>query len=511
MKALISVSNKSNIVTFAKQLIEYGYDIISTGGTLKTLTDNRVPATSISDYTHFPEILSGRVKTLHPKVHGAILADRSKKDHLDTCDDHGIDLFDMVVVNLYPFEQTIQDPSKSESDAIENIDIGGPTLIRAAAKNYKHVTVVVEPHDYEVVITDLKENNGKIIEETRKQLATTAFMHVAQYDVAIANYFVNNQREKKSQFPELITTTLKKVNDLRYGENPHQNAAYYNVVQSTNGNAPFEQLHGKELSYNNIIDIAAALNIVSAFDIPAASIIKHTNPCGAAVADDIKSAYKKAYESDPISAFGSIVGLNKSVDEKTAQVLNETFIEVIIAPEFDSKALDILTKKKSLRLIKASVKDCSNKLYYKYINNSFLIQSLNQLTVNKDDLTGVTKKKVKNDQINDMLFAFNLVRFVKSNAILIAKDGQTIGIGAGQMSRVDAVEIALKKAGKNAEGAVLASDAFFPFKDSVELAAKYKISAIVQPGGSKRDQESIEACNDHDIAMMFTGSRHFLH
>ncbi len=369
---------------------------------------------------------------------------------------------------------------------------------------------MVNPEDYEVIIENLKSKN-EIDLDLRQQLASKAFLHVAHYDIAIANYYTKQFLDNKSGMPGILNPVLEKVADLRYGENPHQNAAFYSVNSGLT-QKPFEQLHGKELSYNNIIDIAAAIDIVKSFSIPAATIIKHTNPCGAATGDNLLEAYQKAHDADPISAYGSIVGLNRVVDVKTAELLSKNFIEVIIAPDFDKEAFEILSKKTALRLIKTNDNQTSSDDYlFRYIDNSFLVQSKNDLLVQDSDLEIVTSFKPSKADLNDLMFAFNLVKYVKSNAILIANNGQSLGIGAGQMSRVDAVEIALKKAGEKARGAVLASDAFFPFKDSIELAAKYGIRAIIQPGGSKRDQESIDACEANKICMAFSGSRHFLH
>ena len=369
---------------------------------------------------------------------------------------------------------------------------------------------MVNPEDYEVIIENLKSKN-EIDLDLRQQLASKAFLHVAHYDIAIANYYTKQFLDNKPGMPGILNPVLEKVADLRYGENPHQNAAFYSVNSGLT-QKPFEQLHGKELSYNNIIDIAAAIDIVKSFSIPAATIIKHTNPCGAATGDNLLEAYQKAHDADPISAYGSIVGLNRVVDIKTAELLSKNFIEVIIAPDFDKEAFEILSKKTALRLIKTNDNQPSSDDYlFRYIDNSFLVQSKNDLLVQDSDLEIVTSFKPSKADLNDLMFAFNLVKYVKSNAILIANNGQSLGIGAGQMSRVDAVEIALKKAGEKARGAVLASDAFFPFKDSIELAAKYGIRAIIQPGGSKRDQESIDACEANKICMAFSGSRHFLH
>ncbi|RAP32147.1 bifunctional phosphoribosylaminoimidazolecarboxamide formyltransferase/inosine monophosphate cyclohydrolase [Candidatus Marinamargulisbacteria bacterium SCGC AG-414-C22] len=512
MKALISVSNKENIVPFAKGLSDLGYDLISTGGTLKVLSDNGLRVTSVSDLTEFPEILDGRVKTLHPKIYGGILARRDDKKHVDTCKEENINFLDLVVVNLYPFEKTIANPSATLTDAIENIDIGGPTLLRASAKNYKDVGVVVNPSDYESILKELQESNNNLSIETRSRLATTAFCHTAQYDMAISNYFQKQFLNQTEEMPELVSPMLEKIADLRYGENPHQLAGYYKIKTQNEDRVPFKQLHGKELSYNNILDVSSAIAIVESLDLPAAAVIKHTNPCGAAVGDSIDQAYEKAHAADPLSAYGSIVGLNRVVDLKTAELLAKTFIEVIIAPGFDQDAFECLTKKNALRLIETDSNTKNQEKYmYRFINNGFLLQTPDQLKLTEEQLTYITETKPSKVEKNDLFFAFNLVKFIKSNAILIVKDGKTIGIGAGQMSRVDAVEIALKKAGDNAKGAVLASDAFFPFSDSIELAAQYGIKAIIQPGGSKRDNESIEACNKYDISMVFTGTRHFLH
>lgn len=511
-KAIISVSDKNNLAPFSKELVKLGFTIYSTGGTLTFLQDNKIEVQSIKSLTQFPEILDGRVKTLHPHIHAGILADKSKKSHLKTCDEHSIQLIDLVVVNLYPFEKTIAEASVTENDAIENIDIGGPTLIRAAAKNFNSTSVVVDSSQYDAVIEELKVKNNVLSKQTRKNLAIEAFHHVAKYDIAIANYFQNfkDRNVDGNSLPHLIHPTLEKVNDLRYGENPHQQAALYKYANAKE--QFFKQLHGKELSYNNFLDIASAINIVKGFDLPGAAVIKHTNPCGAAIGDSLCEAYKKAHDADSLSAFGSIVGLNRPIDKQTADELSKTFIEVIVAPSFDEDAFKILSKKNNLRLIEAKqAADQDRSLTIKHIGDFFLVQTDDDLNFLPENLDNVTTIKASKKQVNDLLFAFSLVKHVKSNAILIAKDGQTLGIGAGQMSRVDSVEIALKKAGDFAKTAVMASDAFFPFKDSVELCATYGISAIIQPGGSKRDQESIDCCNEHGIAMIFTGSRHFKH
>ncbi len=495
MRALISVSDKTGIVSFARELIKLGFEIVSTGGTQKILADNQVPVIGVESVTEFPEMLDGRVKTLHPKIHGGILALRKNKSHMKTCEKYGIGLIDLVVVNLYPF---LTEPS------IENIDIGGPSMIRSAAKNFESVGVVVSPDRYDAVIGNLKKNKGQLDNELRRELAAEAFRHTAIYDAAIANYFGS-----KDELPPLKMPILTKISDLRYGENPHQKAAFYELG-GQEGVPQLRQLHGKELSYNNIVDIEAAWQIVSAFDIPGVAIIKHTNPCGAAVADGIAQAYQRAYDADPVSAFGSIVGLNRPVDLECAQKIAATFVEAVVAPEFEKDALALLSQKPSIRLIRMS-EFAANQMAYKYVAGGFLLQTPDDYSVSKKELKTVTRRKPTSKEINDLLFAFRLVKYIKSNAILVAADGQSLGVGAGQMSRVEAVEIALNKAGKNAKGAVLASDAFFPFKDSVELAAKAGIKAIIQPGGSKRDQESIECCDANGIAMVFTSVRHFRH
>ena len=511
-KAIISVSDKEGIIEFSQCLVTLGYSIYSTGGTLSLLEKNKIAVQSIKSLTKFPEILNGRVKTLHPQVHGGILADRAIKDHMKTCDEYSIELIDLVVVNLYPFEKTVAKKDVTIAEAIENIDIGGPTMIRAAAKNFKHVGVVTSIKDYQDIQKELVSNKGSLSKQTKQSLAVKAFKLIAEYDISIADYFNKIGEKKSTALPQYLTMALEKLTDLRYGENPHQQAAIYKR-RKENGNN-ITQVHGKALSYNNYLDIDAAIEIVSEFELPGAVIIKHTNPCGAAIDDSLDIAYKRAYEADSISAFGSIVGLNRVVDLKTAKELSQTFIEVIIAPAFDKDAKDLLSKKVNIRLIETNVSDNNrndNQVVFRDINGAVLIQTSDNKKVSAKMFNCVTKEAPSKKQMNDLEFAFCLVKYIKSNAILIVKDGQTIGIGAGQMSRVDSVNIALEKAGKNAKGAVMASDAFFPFKDSIELCVKYGIKAIVQPGGSKRDQESIDACNANNVSMVFTGSRHFKH
>lgn len=515
MRALISVSDKTGIVTFAKELEALGYEIISTGGTYKVLKENRVKVISIDEVTEFPEMLDGRVKTLHPKIHGGLLSVRANKEHMQTCKDHNIELIDIVVVNLYPFEKTISNPDVTVEVAIENIDIGGPSMLRSAAKNYQSVGVIVDPSRYDGIIEELKANQGQLTLKTKEALAYEVFAHTSRYDTIIASYMKTNVVKTVSSdtLPDVLVPQLIKQSDLRYGENPHQKAAFYKLANRMEpGLIGLKQLHGKELSYNNIVDLEAAALIVKEFDLPGAAIIKHTNPCGAAVSETVAAAYKNAYDCDPVSAFGSIVGLNRPVDVETAEEISKTFVEAVIAPKFDKEAVEILSQKPSIRLIElANMEELEKGYYYKYVDGGFLVQEPDAKKTTQNDLDIVTKTKPGNKDLHELVFAFQLVKYVKSNAILVVKDGKAVGVGAGQMSRVEAVEIALKKAGELGEGAVLASDAFFPFKDSVELAQKAGVKAIIQPGGSKRDQESIDACDEHGISMVFTGVRHFRH
>lgn len=515
MKVLMSVSDKTGIVEFAYQLVELGYEIVSTGGTYKTLSENGVAATPIEQLTDFPEMLDGRVKTLHPHVHGGILAKRDNKSHMKTCEEHQISLIDLVVVNLYPFKETVSKPNVTLKEAVENIDIGGPTMIRSAAKNYESVGVVVNPSRYASVIEDMKANKGKLSTYMKQLLVCEAFAHTANYDSVIMNYFERNVHPELKhhdiKFPDLLLPVFHKKSELRYGENPHQVAALYQL-DGRKGLMNARQLHGKELSYNNYIDLDAAWHISQSYDLPGVAIIKHTNPCGAAVGEDISEAYDKALASDPVSAFGSIIGMNRLVDLEVAEKLNELFVEAVIAPGFDDAAFSLLSKKKSIRLMTFKPEDyLQSDMVFRHVSGGLLVQSQDDVVTTAKQFKVVTKTKPSKSLENDLVFAMNTVKFVKSNAILVAANGTTIGVGAGQMSRVEAVEIALKKAGKKAKGAVLASDAFFPFKDNVELAAKAGIAAIVQPGGSVRDAESIAACDEAGIAMVFTGVRHFRH
>ncbi|WP_208591293.1 bifunctional phosphoribosylaminoimidazolecarboxamide formyltransferase/IMP cyclohydrolase [Gracilibacillus suaedae] len=508
-RALLSVSDKSNLVPFAKGLDKLGYELISTGGTLRALQDAGLPAKGVSEITNFDEILDGRVKTLHPYIHAGLLARRDQDSHVKQLEERDIAPIDVVVVNLYPFKETIAKEGVTEEDAIENIDIGGPTMLRSASKNFRDVTVVVDPSDYDGVLENLGNNGGTV--EFRKQLAAKVFRHTANYDAMIANYFVDITGEED---PETFTQTFEKVQSLRYGENPHQKAAFYkegNVKGASIANA--KQLHGKELSYNNIQDANAALEVVLEFpEQPAAVAVKHMNPCGVGVGDSISAAFKKAYAADPVSIFGGIVALNREVDEATANQLKEIFLEIVIAPSFSEKAIEILTVKKNIRLLETpmQVNENDTKKVVSVIGG-LLVQDRDNGKVLAEDIEVVTDRKPDANEIDELLFAWKIVKHVKSNAIVVAKGDQTLGVGAGQMNRVGAAGIAFEQAGAKAQGAVMASDAFFPMPDTVENAAKAGIKAIIQPGGSKRDQDSIDECNKHGIAMVFTKMRHFKH
>ena len=511
----MSVSDKSGIVQFAQGLVSLGFKIVSTGGTLNVLKENGIEAISIDEVTGFPEMLDGRVKTLHPKIHGGLLARRDKESHMDTCEKHDIGLIDLVVVNLYPFEATISKPDVDIEVSVENIDIGGPSMLRSASKNYQSVGVIVNPDRYQSVMSELKEMGGSLSLATKADLARDAFHHTARYDSLIAGFFddriVKDLATSDDLFPSVLTPVLTKSSSLRYGENPHQQAAYYTLFNSS-GLSAMEQHHGKPLSFNNIADIDMAWKISNAFDLPGAVVIKHMNPCGSAQSETLVDAYKRAYEADSVSAFGSIVGLNREVDAATANEISRLFVEVVVAPSFSSEALDVLTQKQNIRLISLPAYDVtSSGLQFKYVSGGFLVQEDDKFQVQKSDCEVVTDTEPTPQQWNDLLFGYSVVKYVKSNAILLAKDGQTIGVGAGQMSRVDSVDISLQKAGDKALGSALASDAFFPFRDSIDLIAKSGVTAVIQPGGSKRDEEVIDACNEHGIAMVFTGKRHFLH
>src|SRR5690625_125514 len=505
-KALISVSDKTGVVEFAKQLEKLHIDIISTGGTLKTLLDADVKAKSVEEITKFPEMLDGRVKTLHPNVHGGILANRSDESHVQTLEEAGIGFIDFVIVNLYPFKETILKENVTDKDIIENIDIGGPTMLRAAAKNFQDVTVIVNPEDYEKTIKLLKKEQLDV--DFRQQLAGKVFQHTANYDAMIANYFMDNKT-----FPNELTITYEKKQSLRYGENPHQRAVFYeNVLDHSASLTKAEQLHGKEMSYNNIQDANAALEIVLEYDEPATVAVKHMNPCGIGLGENLGTAFQRAYDADPISIFGGIIAVNREVDVATAKKMNDIFLEVVIAPGYTEEALEILKVKENIRLLKLE-NMVQKQVMKKFVSvkGGLLAQTEDDGEVLADDLTVVTEKQPSEKQIADLLFSWKAVKHVKSNAIVLAKNKQTIGVGAGQMNRIGAANIAIEQAGNKAKDAVLASDAFFPMPDTVEAAAKAGITAIIQPGGSKRDQDSIDVCNEHGIVMVYTNMRHFKH
>ncbi len=503
-RALISVSDKTNIVEFAKGLEKHGFEVISTGGTYTHLKNNGVSCISIEDVTHFPEILEGRVKTLHPKIHGGLLSKRGNELHNKHVAENNIEYIDLVCVNLYPFEATVKKEGVSEEEIIENIDIGGPSMLRSAAKNFNDVAVVTDINDYDRVLSELEQ--GGITYETRRALAIKVFNTTASYDAAIANYF--NKKDKL--VPERLTLSYNLQDSLRYGENPHQKAYHY--VQDNNESYALQnavQLHGKEMSYNNIQDASAALDILSEFDETTCVAVKHMNPCGVATGSSVFEAYSRAYEADPVSIFGGIVAVNGKVDKETAEKMHSIFLEIILATDYDEEALEILTKKKNLRIYKLSEKNNNHEQQIKSVRGGILVQDFNDRLA--DEYESVTEKKVDETQRRDIEFGLKVVKHVKSNAIVVVKDGQTLGIGAGQMNRVGSCKIALEQAGEKARGAVLASDAFFPMRDSADMAADYGIAAIVQPGGSIRDQESIDACNEKGVAMVFSKIRHFKH
>ncbi|MDX8337305.1 MULTISPECIES: bifunctional phosphoribosylaminoimidazolecarboxamide formyltransferase/IMP cyclohydrolase [Cetobacterium] len=507
-RVLISVSDKTGIVDFTKKLVSLGYEVISTGGTKKTLDEAGIKTLSISDITNFPEIMDGRVKTLHPNVHGALLCVRDNEEHLKALEDNKIEMIDMVVVNLYPFKETLSKVGATHEELIENIDIGGPSMLRSAAKNYKSVTVVVDPKDYEAVMLQL-ENSGDTNLETREKFAAKVFRHTSAYDSLIAEYLTGKVKE---EFPESMTITYEKVQDLRYGENPHQKAGFYksSFAGYSIGNA--KQLHGKELSYNNIQDANAALEILKEFKDSTVVAVKHMNPCGVGSGKNIEEAWNRAYEADKTSIFGGIVAANDVITTEVAEKLSQLFLEIIIAPAYEKEALEILTKKKNIRIMELNLNSSIlNKKKITSVMDGALIQEFDELKVSSDTLVCVTERKPTEDEIEDLLFNWNVVKHVKSNAIVIGKNNQTIGIGAGQMNRVGAAKIALEQGKEKCTGAVLASDAFFPMADTVELAAQYGVKAIIQPGGSIKDALSIEECNKHGIAMVFTGVRHFKH
>lgn len=540
-RALISVSDKTGIVEFAKELANFGVQIISTGGTAKSLRESGITVTEVSEITNFPEMMDGRVKTLHPKIHGAFLALRDNENHVASMNEHGIEPIDLVVVNLYPFQETVAKDGVSLEEAVENIDIGGPAMIRSASKNWRDVAVLTDSRLYEGVLEELKQNDGNLSLETRQRLAALAYTRTASYDLAISSYLAKQLSDADLQFleplnplenliiieseeifeesepeevlPEFESIDLTKVTDLRYGENPHQKAALYETFEQ-GGIAKAEQLHGKEMSFNNYVDAEAAWNLVQDFETLAVAIIKHTNPSGVGTGETNEEAYARALSTDPVSAFGGIVAFNRTVDAKTAVEVNKVFTEVVVAPDFDADALEIFKTKKNLRVLRVEKSDSQNTLEFKQISGGFLVQEKDIYRVSETDFKIVTKRQPTDEEVRALLLAWKVCKHVKSNAIVFADANRTIGVGAGQMNRVDSVRIAAMRAERfelPLKNSVVASDAFFPFRDNVDEAAKFGVSAIIQPGGSIKDDESIEAANEHGLAMIFTGFRHFKH
>ncbi|MGY8813597.1 MAG: bifunctional phosphoribosylaminoimidazolecarboxamide formyltransferase/IMP cyclohydrolase [Gammaproteobacteria bacterium] len=515
-RALVSVSNKTGIIDFCKELEKLEISILSTGGTAKLLQDNNVTVTDLSEYTGFPEIMDGRVKTLHPKIHGGLLGRRGIDDKI--MQQYDINSIDLVVVNLYPFEATVSRSDCTFDEAIENIDIGGPTMLRAAAKNHAYVGVVVDSADYEKVLNELRENQVKLTDSTRFYLAQKVFSHTANYDAAVSNYLGSmEQPGTYIDYPKTFSMQFKKLQDLRYGENPHQSAAFYSEHVSQKGTlANAMQLQGKELSYNNIADTDAALECVLGFSDPACVIVKHANPCGVALGDSILAAYEGAYKTDPVSAYGGIIAFNRKLDVDTARaILERQFVEVIIAPEVDDAVLEVTSAKSNIRVLSTGYRDNEmQQLELKRVSGGLLVQDSDVGKISSADLVTVTKRAPTVEELKDLLFAWHVVKYVKSNAIIYVKGQTTVGIGAGQMSRVYSARIAAIKAedeGLEVKNAVMASDAFFPFRDGIDSAAKVGITAVIQPGGSVRDKEVIAAADEHGMAMVFTGMRHFRH
>ncbi|QJR13408.1 bifunctional phosphoribosylaminoimidazolecarboxamide formyltransferase/IMP cyclohydrolase [Usitatibacter palustris] len=513
-RALISVSDKAGVVEFAKSLLTHGVEILSTGGTAKLLQLNGVVVTEVGDYTGFPEMMDGRVKTLHPKVHGGILARRDVPDHVASMKEHGIAPIDMVVVNLYPFEKTVAKPGVSMEDAIENIDIGGPAMVRAAAKNHAFVAIVTDPADYTGILGKMKAGKGALELADRYALAAKAYSHTAEYDGAISNWLTARAEDGTARaFPDRMNLSYRLAQTMRYGENPHQAAALYLERDPPAGTlASFKQLQGKELSYNNIADADAAWECCRTFDVPACVIIKHANPCGVAVSDSVLAAYQRAFLTDPTSAFGGIIAFNRAVDAATAEAVAKQFVEVVIAPAYDEGARKVFAAKQNVRLLVIDVAKNLNRLELKRIGGGVLVQTADDYDV--AELRIVSKRDPTKQEMNDLLFAYRVAKFVKSNAIVFCGGGMTLGVGAGQMSRVDSTRIAAikaKNAGLSLKGSVVASDAFFPFRDGLDVVADAGAKAVIQPGGSMRDNEVIAAADEHGMAMVFTGMRHFRH
>jgi len=513
-RALISVSDKTGLVDFARELDKLGVEMLSTGGTAKLLRDNNIRVKEVSEYTGFPEMLDGRVKTLHPKIHGGLLALRGNPKHMQSLKEHEIGLIDMVVVNLYPFEKTTQKPKVAIEEVIENIDIGGPSMLRSAAKNHRDVAVVCDPSYYGRVMDELKKNNGGLSEELMRELAIKVFAHTGRYDSTIHNYLNNyfKPQAASSVLPQELDMSFEKIQDLRYGENPHQKAAFYKEKGSFRGLINLKQLQGKELSFNNILDLNSTYELVKEFSSPAAVVVKHNNPCGAAEDESLEKSFLAAHKCDPLSAFGGIVALNRKMDLKTAKaILRSGFLECIVAPGFDNGVAELFKDKKNLRLLQLDELKPTADYELKRVSGGLLLQDKDLATLDTGKLKVVTKKRPTKNEIESLIFGWIVAKHTKSNAIILTRGRKTVGIGAGQMSRVDSVRIAKMKAGKLSKGSCLASDAFFPKADAVIEAAKAGIKAIIQPGGSISDAEIIKACDKYKIAMLFTGMRHFRH
>ncbi|MBU0548581.1 MAG: bifunctional phosphoribosylaminoimidazolecarboxamide formyltransferase/IMP cyclohydrolase [Candidatus Omnitrophica bacterium] len=513
-RALISLSDKTGIVDLARELKKFNVEIISTGGTAKLLRESNIEVKDVSQYTGFPEMLDGRVKTLHPKIHGGLLALRRNQEHIQTLEEQGISLIDLVVVNLYPFEKTIRKPGVSIDEVIENIDIGGPSMLRSAAKNHQSVAVICNPHHYPQVIAELQKNNGSLPEDLMRELGIEAYRHTGQYDTTIYNYLSSYFKTNKTVegFPVEFNLSFEKIQSLRYGENPHQQAAFYKQRDKTKGLIKARQLQGKELSFNNILDLNSALELVKEFKNPAAVVVKHNNPCGVAEDKSLARAYFNAWKCDKLSAFGGIVALNRKMDLATAKIVAKSdFLECIIAPAYDKEALGLFKDKKNLRLLELDDLSIVDEPEFKRVSGGMLLQGKDLLTLDTNNLKVVTKKKPSRGQMESLIFGWKVAKHVKSNAIVFTKGTKTVGIGAGQMSRVDSVMIAKNKSGKLSKGCCLASDAFFPKEDAISWAHKAGAQAIIQPGGSIADQRIIRACDKHKIAMVTTGIRHFKH
>jgi len=518
-QALISVSDKTGVLDFARELSALGVKLLSTGGTAKLLADNGLPVTEVADYTGFPEMLDGRVKTLHPKVHGGILARRDFPEHVAALEQHGIPTIDMVVVNLYPFQQTVAKAECSLEDAIENIDIGGPTMLRSSAKNHKDVTVIVDPSDYAIVLAEMKTNNNVVSYDTKFTLAKKVFAHTAQYDGAITNYLTSLGEDKahttRSAYPQTLNLHFDKVQEMRYGENPHQSAAFYRDLKAVDGAlANYKQLQGKELSYNNIADADAAWECVKSFNESACVIVKHANPCGVALGVTPFEAYSKALQTDPTSAFGGIIAFNRELDGKAAEIVAKQFVEVLIAPSFTAEAKAIFAAKQNVRLLEISLGNAVNQYDVKRVGGGLLVQAPDAKNVLQEELRVVSKLQPTPQQMADMMFAWRVAKYVKSNAIVFCGNGMTLGVGAGQMSRIDSARIASIKAqnaGLTLAGSAVASDAFFPFRDGLDVVVDAGATCVIHPGGSMRDQEVIDAADERGVVMVYTGTRHFRH